>query len=163
MRLHKGKKWIYISFLFTFVLSICMPLTAFAQNTILTVTVPSEFLLKIEIDGKGEIQVGEKSFSETTAISIKRHTKTVITITPAVNYEIESVSYNGEAMAESLRNNALTLPELTGDSVLSITFAEKTPPPQTGDKWNLLYLCLAAMIFSGLMVVWLAIKRDKIR
>lgn len=162
MRLHKGKKWIYISLLFTFVMSICMPLTAFAQNTILTVTVPSEFLLKIEIDGKGEVQIGEKHFSETTTISVKRHTKTAIRVVPAADYEIESVSYNGEAMTENLQSNTLTLPELTDDSVLSVTFAEKTPPPQTGDNQYLLYHCFIVVIFSGFILVWLTIKRDKI-
>lgn len=162
MRLHKGKKWIYISLLFTFVMSICMPLTAFAQNTILTATVPSEFLLKIEIDGKGEVQIGEKHFSETTTISVKRHTKTAIRVVPAVDYEIESVSYNGEAMTENFQSDTLTLTELTGDSVLSITFAKKTPPPQTGDNQYLLYLCFIVMVFSALILVWLTIKRDKI-
>ena len=62
MRLHKGKKWIYISFSF-YVRNVHLyAMTAFAQNTILTVTVPSEFLLKIEIDGKGEIQLGKELF-----------------------------------------------------------------------------------------------------
>ena len=85
-----------------------MPLTAFAQNTILTVTVPPEFLLKIEIDGIGELQIGEKHFSETTTISVKRHTKTAIRVVPAVDYEIESVSYNGEAMTENFQSDTLT-------------------------------------------------------
>lgn len=162
MRLHKSKKWIYISLLFTFVMSICMPLTAYAQDTKLTTTVPSQFLLKIEIDGKGKVQVGEKCFSETTTVSVKRHTKTAITVIPAANYEIKSVLYNGEAITDNLQNHTLILPEPTDDSILSITFEEKAQPPQTGDNPYLLYLCVIVMMFSGLILVWLAIKRDKI-
>lgn len=162
MRLHKSKKLISVSLLFTFVMFICMPLTAFAQNTKLTTTVPPQFLLKIEIDGKGEIQVGEKCFSETTTVSVKRHTKTAITVIPAANYEIKSVLYNGEAMTENFQNHTLILPEPTDDSILNITFEEKSQPPQTGDNPYLLYLCVIVMIFSGLTLVWLTIKRDKI-
>lgn len=161
MKYNKNKKSIYICLLFAFVMVICMPLTAFAQNTTLTANVPSQLQLKIEINGKGAVQVGEKRFSETTTISVDRHTETAIVITPVSNYEIKSVLYNGEAMTENLQNYTLVLPEPRCDSVLTVNFMEMATPPQTGDNPHLIFICSGATIFLGFMLMCLAIQKKE--
>lgn len=162
MKYDKKKRAVCLYVLFVFLMVICTPCLAFAQDTTLTVTVPSQFLLRIQINGKGEVQVGEMRFSETTTVPVDRHTKTAITVISTDNYEIESILYNGERMTENLQNHTIVLPEPTGDSVLTIFFAEKRLPPQTGDARNLLYPCIIVILFSYLMLAWLTIKRDDI-
>lgn len=159
MKRLKGKRWVFLSLFFALVIFLYIPPTAFAQDTQLTTIVPSQFLLKIELDGKGEVQIGEKHFSTSTTISVNRHTETEIALIPAENYEIKSVLYNGKLLTGDLRNDILTLPELTGDSVLIIAFTEKVSPPQTGQKQYWLLPCMIGMIFSGMMIVWLKAKK----
>ena len=47
--------------------------SAFAAETTLTTTVPSEFSVKIEIEGKGSVIVSGVEYSENAEIVVKRN------------------------------------------------------------------------------------------
>ena len=161
MKHNKNKRILYIWLLFSFVMVICMPLPASAKDTTLHTTVPSQFLLKIKIEGKGSVQIGEKQFSETIDISIGRDEETIITIIPAPDYQIGSVLNNGNHMTVNLQGSILTLPTASDDAELTVIFTEKTSLPQTGDTKHIISNTIL-IILSLFLLIWLIRKRKKI-
>lgn len=161
MKYDKKKRAVCLYVLFVFLMVICTPCLAFAQDTTLTVTVPSQFLLRIQINGKGEVQVGEMRFSETIDISIGRDEETIIMIIPAPDYQIGSVLYNGNHMTVNLQGSILTLPTASDDAELTVIFTEKTSLPQTGDTKHIISNTIL-IILSLFLLIWLIRKRKKI-
>lgn len=161
MKYDKKKRAVCLYVLFVFLMVICTPCLAFAQDTTLTVTVPSQFLLRIQINGKGSVQIGEKQFSETIDISIGRDEETIIMIIPAPDYQIGSVLYNGNHMTVNLQGSILTLPTASDDAELTVIFTEKTSLPQTGDTKHIISNTIL-IILSLFLLIWLIRKRKKI-
>ena len=62
-----------IVMLLAVLLVLLVPYSAFAAQTTLTTTVPSEFPVKIEIEGWGSVIVDDAEYTESTDITVKRN------------------------------------------------------------------------------------------
>ncbi len=158
MKWNKIKRSICRWFLLIFAIAFCMPHSVFAQDTILTTVVPSQFQLKIEMDGKGEVQIGERRFSKTTTIWADRHTPIAVSVFPARGYQVKEVLYNGKTLLEDPQSSSFLLPALTGDAVLTVSFKEDLLPGQTGENRHKIFLLGMFLVFSGVALPWLKSK-----
>ena len=97
-----------------------IPFSAFAAETTLTTTVPSEFSVKIEIEGKGSVIVDGVEYSENAEIVVKRNEEISYKILSEEGYEIKSVFFNDADVTESLKDGVITI-FADGDGVLKVT------------------------------------------
>lgn len=104
------------------VLLLCLPVVSFAAETTLTTTVPSDFTLNVDIQGKGAVIVDDNAYNTDTALTIERLKETKIDITPFAGYKLKSLHYNGENVLSKLSSGTLVLPPLEQDSVLKVVF-----------------------------------------
>ena len=125
-----------------------IPLSAFAAETTLTTTVPSEFSVKIEIEGKGSVIVDGVEYSENAEIVVKRNEEISYKILSEEGYEIKSVLYNDADVTESLKDGVITI-FAEGDGVLKVTFSAIPENPKTGDDSNLIGAIITMMICAA--------------
>ena len=139
-----------------------IPLSAFAAETTLTTTVPSEFFVKIEIEGKGSVIVDGVEYSENAEIVVKRNEEISYQIVPAEGYEIKAVFFNDADVTESLKDGVITI-FADGDGVLKVTFSAIPESPKTGDDSNLIGAILMMMLSLAMIIVMTAwiIKNKK--
>ncbi len=100
-----------------------IPVSAFAAETTLTTTVPSDISLKIQISGKGSVFVNGKEYKKSKEITLKRSGEILYKIVPNKNYEVKSVLYNGDDMTESLKDGTFSV-AVNGDAVLKVDFVK---------------------------------------
>ena len=103
-------------------LLLCLPVVSFAAETTLTTTVPSDFTLNVDIQGKGTVIVDGNAYNTDTALTIERLKETKIDVTPFAGYKLKSLHYNGENVLSKLSSGTLVLPPLEQDSVLKVVF-----------------------------------------
>lgn len=103
-------------------LLLCLPVVSFAAETTLTTTVPSDFTLNVDIQGKGTVIVDGNAYNTDTALTIDRLKETKIDVTPFAGYKLKSLYYNGENVLPKLSSGTLVLPPLEQDSVLKVVF-----------------------------------------
>lgn len=139
-----------------------IPFSAFAAKTTLTTTVPSEFSVKIEIEGKGSVIVDGVEYSENAEIAVQRNEEISYKILSAEGYEIKSVYYNDTDVTESLKDGIITI-FADGDGVLKVTFSAIPESPETGDDSNLIGAIITMMLSLAIMVALTAwfIKNKK--
>lgn len=80
-----------IIFLITIVLMIHTSSTSFANETILTTTVPSHFDIYIEITGQGTVAIGEQQYTENGVMHTERNKVIEIDFMPDENFYIEVI------------------------------------------------------------------------
>ena len=132
----------------------CMPLTAFAHETTLTTTVPSQCPMKIEIIGNGKVEVEGTSYTETSIIQVKRHTETEFVLIPDEGYMLQAVSYDGEDVLSQIHNDTLVLPEVREDAVLKVVFVSNGTVPKTGEYRSPLWIYALLMLVSSIGIVF---------
>lgn len=136
-----------------------LPFGVSALETTLTTTVPSEFSVKLEIEGNGSIKVGDKTYFENTKITVKRNEWVSFAFFPDENFAIKEIFYNGEEVTQKTEDNTLTV-FCDQDGVLTVAFWEKGQLPITGDSSNLAgALCL--LIFSAAILMILSKKKEQ--
>ncbi|MBR5291396.1 MAG: hypothetical protein IKU32_00610 [Clostridia bacterium] len=113
-------KRIILSLLAAFLL--CLPVVSFAAEITLTTTVPSDFTMNVDIQGKGTVIVDGNAYNTDTALTIERLKETKIDITPFAGYKLKSLHYNGKNVLSKLSSGTLVLPPLEQDSVLKVVF-----------------------------------------
>ena len=132
---------------------------ASALETTLTTTVPSEFLIKLEINGNGNVKVEDKTYFENTDIVVKRNEWISYKISPNENFKIKSVFFNGEDVTTKLEDNvfkAFSDKNIT----LKIVFTTVNDSPVTSDNSNLLG-AIFIMILSFEILLILTIKKEQ--
>lgn len=138
-------------------LSCVIPLSALAAETELTTTVPSEFFLSIEIEGKGTVSVNGTEYTESTQIIIKRHEQTDFLLTANDGYEIKSVLWNGEE-----KENTFSIENIEMDSVLKVIFSPKSSDmPQTGDNSLPIWWYISIMVVAMIGMIFCIRKTQK--
>ena len=125
----------------------CMPLTAFAHETALTATVPSQCPMKIEIVGNGKVNVEGVSYTETSIVQVKRHTEVEFVIIPDRGYVLSKI-----------HDNTLVLPEVSEDSILKVVFEENGTVPKTGEYRSSLWIYALLMLVTGIGIAFSARK-----
>lgn len=103
-------------------LLLCLPVVSFAAEITLTTTVPSDFTMNVDIQGKGTVIVDGNAYNTDTALTIERLKEIKIDITPFAGYKLKSLHYNGKNVLSKLRSGTLVLPPLEQDSVLKVVF-----------------------------------------
>lgn len=136
----------------------CMPLTAFAHETALTATVPSQCPMKIEIVGNGKVNVEGVSYTETSIVQVKRHTEVEFVIIPDRGYVLQAVSYDGEDVLSKIHDNTLVLPEVSEDSILKVVFEANGTVPKTGEYRSSLWIYALLMLVTGIGIAFSARK-----
>lgn len=122
-------------------------LTANAQETTLTTTVPSSHILHLDIDGKGTVTVNGIEYSKSKDIPIQRHSEPSVQIRPARGYSIGSVTCNQENITHLVNSGEWAMPKVESDVILSVVF-EKDCDDQPTDNNTNYYLMFIKHILS---------------
>ena len=154
IRAASRKKKVSLLLLLAVLCIACMPLTAFAHETTLTTTVPSQCPMKIEIVGNGKVEVEGTSYTETSIVQVKRHTETEFVFIPDEGYMLQAVSYDGEDVLAKIHNDTLVLPEVSEDSVLKVVFVSNGTVPKTGEYRSPLWIYALLMLVSSIGIVF---------
>lgn len=139
---------IYAVLLIAMLFVFCVPLTAFAAETTITTTVPSEFPLKIEIEGSGTVEFAGKRYNKSTELMLLRHRDYSFKIMPDRDYEITSVLYNGEDILSEIVDGTFVISQIEGDSVLHISFERNSKPAVNNCRFIGFLLNIIHCIFS---------------
>ena len=114
-------------------LVICFPVAAATNSTTLTTTIPKTATLLLELTGNGTVAVNGVAYTEPGTVEIPRNWAVELLITPDIGNEIKSVVYNGQDYTKEAKAGKITLPAITGEATLCVSFTEIATAPQTGD------------------------------
>lgn len=140
-----------------------LPITVWAQETTLTTVVPSNHVLYLEMTGEGAIVVDGVVYTQSADIQIQRKSRPVISLQLTDGNEVKSVIWGSEDITEAIKKGSWTMPEVTEDVVLTVTFEKTSSTPQTGDaprpdQWFI----IAALSLIGMIICWLMRKKQKV-
>ncbi|MBQ6840081.1 MAG: hypothetical protein IJO45_05270 [Oscillospiraceae bacterium] len=153
---------ITITILLLAALTLMFSIPVAASSTILTTSVPSSFVLSLEIEGKGTVTVNSVAYTKTNALVIPRNTATAVQVQPDKGYYLKSVIYNSEDITLQLKDGMVTLPAPEQDSCLRITFTVKATGPITGDAgYYTAGIAGTVMVLSLLCLAMLLANRKK--
>ena len=130
-------------------LVICLPVTAATNSTTLTTTVPEVLTLFLELSGNGTVTVSGVTYTKSETVDIPRNSIVELQIIPDVGNDIKSVVYNSYDYTKEVKNGKLTLPTITGEAKLCVSFIETASTPQTGYAYS--PLCLTVLMFLSLI------------
>ena len=137
--------------------------SAFASETVLSTTVPSQLQMQVEIVGKGAVDIVGVRLTQSGSINVNRHEEVSALIEADKGYCLDSVIYNNENVTSKLHEQKLTIAEVEKDSLLKVTFSEKENGiAQTGDNIEPLYAYLAVIASMVLAIMLLAKEKKKL-
>ena len=140
-----------------------LPMTVWAQETTLTTVVPSSHLLHLELTGEGAIVVDGVAYTQSADIQIQRKSRPKISLQITDGNKVKSVLWGSEDITETIRKGSWTMPEVTEDVTLTITFEQTSSTPQTGDASRPdLWFIIAALSLIGIIICWLMRKKQKV-
>lgn len=144
--------------LLAWVLPLLIPATAAASTTNLVTLVPMHVALKVEINGKGTVMVGDYKLKKTGKVQIPRNQEMRISFQPGTGYELSSVELNGREVTEQMRDGKLIIAGSHQDRVLSVLFRRSSSigseiNPQTGDQ-NI-FSFIAVLCLTAFMLPWM--------
>ena len=139
-----------------------LPFSVWAQETTLTVNVPSAHTLHIELIGNGRVIVDGVPYEETVNIQINRHSTPDISAIPDSGWRIKSVFLDGQDITEQIQSDTFTFSEMCDDLKLIVVFETQSSTPQTGDKSNIEFLYLV-MFLSVIGMLLCVIEHRKTR
>ena len=76
--------------------------------------------------GNGKVLLGNDTLKNDTVLSVKVNATRTFTFTPDTGYEIATLMYQGSDVKTQLINNQFTIPAVTANGILSITFRKIT-------------------------------------
>ena len=107
-----------------------LPVTVWAQETTLTTVVPSSHTLHLELSGEGAIVVDGVAYTQSADIQIQRKSRPEISLQITDGNKVKSVLWGDEDITEAIRKGSWTMPEVTEDVVLTVTFEKTSSTPQ---------------------------------
>lgn len=133
-----------------------LPLRAEAASGTTTVTfeVPATHTISLTIQGRGTVQLGQKTYASSTTLDVDRLSTWDLTITPTKGYVIRSIVLDGVSLPVTPAGQTLTLADIVKNVTLSVTFdrpgwdsgsgTASSTNPRTGDPiaLPLAVLCL---------------------
>lgn len=119
---------------FCFCITLISPVQALAeeQSTKLTVKVPSEHTVQLEIGEHGSVTVEGETYTGTQTIEVDRLKKETYTIQAEKGWKVAEVTYGlkGQAEKAELEDSVFTAPAINQDgNVLTVTVVEGTETP----------------------------------
>ena len=152
-----------IRLLFLVLIVVLLPVSVWAQETTLTTVVPSSHILHLELTGEGTIIVDGVAYTQSADIQIQRKSRPEISLQITDGNKVKSVLWGSEDITEAIRIGSWTMPEVTEDVSLSVTFEKISNTPQTGDASRPdLWLAIAALSLIGMLICWLMRKKQKV-
>ena len=140
-----------------------LPVSVWAQETTLTTVVPSSHILHLELTGEGAIVVDGVAYTQSADIQIQRKSRPEISLQITDGNKVKSVLCDSEDITENISKGSWTMPEVTEDVSLSVTFEKTSSTPQTGDASRPdLWLTIAALSLIGVLICWLIRKKQKV-
>ena len=140
-----------------------LPVTVWAQETTLTTVVPSSHVLHLELTGEGAIVIDRVAYTQSADIQIQRKSKPEISLQITDGHKVKSVLWGSEDITEAIRKGSWTMPEVTEDVALTVTFEKTSSTPQTGDASRPdLWFTIAALSLIGMIICWLMRKKQKV-
>ena len=140
-----------------------LPVTVWAQETTLTTVVPFSHILHLELTGEGAIVVDGVAYTQSADIQIQRKSRPEISLQITDGNKAKSVLWGSEDITEAIRKGSWTMPEVTEDVALTVTFEKTSSTPQTGDASRPdLWFIIAALSLIGIIICWLMRKKQKV-
>jgi hypothetical protein len=136
------------------------PVTAQAQETILTAVVPSSHTIHLALTGEGSVLVDEVAYTKTADIQVQRQHRPKISVWEADGSKIKTVLWGSEDVTAAFQDGKWTAPEIMNDAALTVTFEKISSPPQTGDNAHP-ELWFALLIFSMFGLIVCLLRRKK--
>lgn len=143
-------------------LVICFPVAAATNSTTVTTNVPESFPLLLELSGKGTVSINGVAYTKSGTVEVPRNSALELRITPDAENEIKSVVYNGFDYTKEAKNGKLTLPAITGEAKLYISFAETASIPATGDLSSPQYSVLLLLLSLIGIIVTSSFRKKKV-
>ena len=111
--------------------------TAYASDTELTTTVPTEHTVQLKVDGRGSVVIDGAAYSQNAAIPVKRFSTIDIKVSPAENSALSAALYNDTDVTAQLANGFFTSEAITDNVTITVTFRDTNPQlPQTGNPYR---------------------------
>lgn len=147
------------------ILPLLFPLTASAEVTTLSTSVPQQATLSVEIIGKGTVTVNNTSTRDNAKFLVDRLVDVNVFISANSNHSLKAVYLNGTDVTADLKNSLLTIENIQFDTNLVIKFAPKgsgysVDVPFTGDTFHL-YAMLLCLLGSLIMLIILFLGKRK--
>lgn len=92
------------------------------NGTEISVHVPSNHNVAVNISGNGSIMVEGKIYNESQKVSFERLSVQTYVFNPVAGYEVGKVIYNGVDVTASVSNNVYIAAKLTSDSSIYVVF-----------------------------------------
>ena len=151
--------WIFLV-LTALTLGFSIPVSASSSSTTLITVVPSCFIMDVTMVGDGSVIINGNKLTQPEQISIERHQRVEIVLSPGDNSHIESIMYNGTSFTDRANDGSLVLPELKTDAELIVTFAVNQSTPNTGDESFPQVICYGIIaIISLFAIILLTVKK----
>lgn len=151
--------WIFLV-LTALTLGFSFPVSASSSSTTLITVVPSCFIMDVTMVGDGSVIINDNKLTQSAQISVERHQRVEIVLSPGDNSHIESIMYNGTSFTDRANDGSLVLPELKTDAELIVTFAVNQSTPNTGDESFPKMICYGIIaIISLFAIILLTVKK----
>ena len=141
----------------TLMLPLLLPLTASAEVTTLSTSVPKQATISVEITGKGTVTINGNSTSKKAQYLVDRLEDVDVLIAAHSAYLLKTVHLDGTDVTDKVKNGLLTIENIQFDTDLAIKFVPKEPGgsvdvPATGDTSHL-YAILLCWFGSLIMLI----------
>lgn len=148
------------------ILPLSFPLTASAEVTTLSTSVPKQVALSVEITGKGTVTVNGKSTGKNAEFLVDRLKDADVLIAANSGYLLKAVYLDGEDVTDNLINGLLTIEDIQFDTDLVVIFVYKESGhigniPETGDRSHLGTLLLCCFGSLTMLMILLRGNRKK--
>ncbi|MDP4270538.1 MAG: right-handed parallel beta-helix repeat-containing protein [Bacteroidota bacterium] len=82
----------------------------------------NSFTVTLSLGANGAVKADNVTLGNGSVVSIEKGTTKTFTIVPNAGYSLSTISYNGSTVKSQLVNNQYTIPTITANSTLSVTF-----------------------------------------
>ena len=150
----------------TLMLPLLLSLTASAEVTTLSTSVPKQVTLSVEITGKGTVTINGQATSKKAQYLVDRLENVDVLIAAHSAYLLETVHLDGTDVTDKVNNGLLTIENIQFDTDLAIKFVPKEPGglvdvPATGDTSHIHAILLCWFGSLTMLVILLCSKRKK--
>lgn len=140
---------------------VLLPVTVWAQETVLTTIVPSSHTLHMEVAGEGTVLIDGVAYTRTAEVQVQRHHAPEISIQAADGFQIKTVLWGSDEVTAAIQNGKWTAPKLVDDAALTVTFEQSSIPQSEKGCCPCLWIILLILVI--LVIVICLLRRKKKR
>lgn len=100
-------------------------------STTINTTVPASHHIAVNFNNGGAVKKDDTELAAGDSIEVSRHQDAAFTLEPKDSYKILSVAYNGSDVTDQVKNNRLTLPKISDNGTLTVSYVPSDIPPDT--------------------------------